>query len=60
MPVTSDAQRRAMYAAAEGKSRLGIPKTVGTEMIAKSAGVTDLPKKAPAPLPQHFRKLGGR
>ena len=58
MPVTSQAQRRAMYAAAEGKSKLGIPKAVGKEMIDKSHGVTGLPKKAKVPLPKHFRKIG--
>ena len=31
MPPKSEAQRRAMYAAAEGKSTLGIPKKVGKE-----------------------------
>lgn len=35
MPATSEAQRRAMYAAAEGKSTLGIPKSVGEEFIGK-------------------------
>jgi hypothetical protein len=44
-PVVSEAQRRAMYAAAQGKSRLGIPKSVGKEMIAKSHGVTGLPER---------------
>ena len=31
MPMQSEAQRRAMHAAAEGKSTLGIPKSVGKE-----------------------------
>ena len=31
MPPVSQAQRRAMYAAAEGKSKLGIPKKVGKD-----------------------------
>ena len=40
----SESQRRAMYAAAEGKSNLGIPKSVGKEFIAadgkiKGAGI---------------------
>ena len=54
MPVTSQAQRRAMYAAAEGKSKLGIPKAVGKEMIA-SGGMHG---GAKVPLPKHFRKIG--
>ena len=35
MPTVSEAQRRAMFAAAEGKSRFGIPKSVGEEFVAK-------------------------
>ncbi|MDG4874183.1 DUF2213 domain-containing protein [Mesorhizobium sp. WSM4935] len=35
MPATSEAQRRAMYAAAEGRSTLGIPKAVGEEFVGK-------------------------
>jgi 8-oxo-dGTP pyrophosphatase MutT (NUDIX family) len=39
MRATSEAQRRAMYAAAEGRSTLGIPKKVGEEFVGKdSAG----------------------
>lgn len=34
MPSTSEKQRRAMQAAAHGKSTLGIPKTVGKEFAA--------------------------
>jgi len=33
MPFQSEAQRRAMYAAAEGKSTLGIPPSVGKKFI---------------------------
>ena len=33
MPIESQAQRGAMYAAAEGKSTLGIPKKVGKEFV---------------------------
>lgn len=33
MPITSEAQRRAMEAAAHGKSTLGIPKKVAKEYI---------------------------
>jgi hypothetical protein len=39
MPATSEAQRRAMYAAAEGRGVLGIPKPIGEEFVGKdSAG----------------------
>jgi 8-oxo-dGTP pyrophosphatase MutT (NUDIX family) len=34
MPAKSEAQRRAMYAAAEGHSTLGIPEKVGQEFVA--------------------------
>lgn len=34
MPAVSKAQQRAMYAAAEGHSTLGIPKSVGKEFVA--------------------------
>lgn len=44
-PPVSEAQRRAMYAAASGKSRLGIPKSVGKEYIASGHGVTNLPER---------------
>lgn len=35
-PPVSESQRRAMFAAAEGKSTLGIPKEVGEEFIGKA------------------------
>ena len=35
-PFKSDAQRRAMYAAAEGHSTVGIPKKVGKEFVSSS------------------------
>lgn len=34
-PVVSERQRRAMYAAAEGRSTLGIPKKVAREFLKK-------------------------
>src|SRR5712664_3447169 len=37
MPIVSEAQRRAMWAAAEGRSTLGIPKKVGKECVAADA-----------------------
>lgn len=45
MPVVSEAQRRAMYAAKEGHSTLGIPKKVGEEFIDASHGVKHLPAR---------------
>lgn len=38
MPPRSEAQRRAMRAAAAGKSTLGIPKKVGKEFSAADKG----------------------
>lgn len=46
MPPVSQAQRRAMYAAAAGKSTLGIPKKVGKEFVASDKD-GKLPKYAP-------------
>lgn len=37
MPAVSEKQRRAMYAAAEGRSTLGIPSSVGKEYIKKDS-----------------------
>jgi hypothetical protein len=34
-PPVSEQQRKAMFAAAEGKSTLGIPKKVGEEFVGK-------------------------
>jgi hypothetical protein len=45
MPMASEAQRRAMHAAASGKSTIGIPKKVGKEFAAADQG-GKLPKKA--------------
>lgn len=45
MPPVSEAQRKAMYAAAAGKSTLGIPKKVGQEFARADKG-GDLPKRA--------------
>ena len=56
MPVVSEAQRRAMYAAKEGKSTLGIPKSVGADFIAATPKGAKLPEKAPKykPLSESF------
>ena len=45
MPIKSQAQRGAMYAAAAGKSNIGIPKSVGKEFVASDKG-GKLPKRA--------------
>jgi hypothetical protein len=42
MPIVSQAQRRAMYSAAAGHSKIGIPKSVGAEFVS-----TDRPGKLP-------------
>ena len=38
MPPVSQAQRKAMWAAAEGKSTIGIPKKVGAEYAKADTG----------------------
>jgi hypothetical protein len=48
MPPVSEKQRRAMQAAAHGKSTLGIPKTVAREFVKADRG-GKLPAKASAP-----------
>jgi len=45
MPMQSEAQRKAMHAAASGKSTIGIPKSVGQKFAAHDQG-GKLPKKA--------------
>ena len=47
MPAKSQAQFRAMEAAAHGKSTLGIPKAVGQEFTAATPSPKALPAKAP-------------
>ena len=56
MPNVSEAQRKAMAAAAHGKSTLGIPKSVGKEFMAADKG-GKLPerKKKRSPLQDHPR-----
>lgn len=44
MPPRSEAQRKAMYSAKEGKSTLGIPKKVGAEFVQADKG-GKLPEK---------------
>lgn len=38
MPPVSQAQRAAMHAAAQGKSTIGIPKSVGKEFVTADKG----------------------
>lgn len=45
MPSVSQAQNAAMHAAAEGKSTLGIPQSVGKEFVAATGSVKDLPER---------------
>jgi phosphate starvation-inducible protein PhoH len=45
MPAKSQAQFRAMEAAAHGKSTLGIPATVGKDYVAATKNVKALPKR---------------
>lgn len=47
MPMKSKAQNRAMHAAAEGRSNLGIPKKVGKEFVNAQHGkpTKGLPEK---------------
>ena len=45
MPMKSDDQRKAMYAAAAGKSTLGIPKKVGKEFVKAGKAKPNLPNK---------------
>jgi len=47
MPMKSDKQRKAMYAAASGKSTIGIPKQVAKKFVrdSSSRGVSPQPPK---------------
>lgn len=45
MPMKSEAQMKAMYAAAAGKSTLGIPKKVGKEFVKAGKAKPNLPQK---------------
>jgi len=71
MPIVSQAQRGAMYAAAQGNSTLDIPKGVAQEFVASDEGgklparVGDKKKKKPVAAPMdygglvaHARKFG--
>lgn len=56
MPIESKAQNAAMHAAAEGKSTLGIPKSVGQEFVAAGPASSNLPQKVKKPAKK--KKLG--
>jgi len=51
MPMRSKAQNRAMHAAAQGQSNIGIPKSVGEEFVEAQHGhaVKGLPEKRGKP-----------
>jgi hypothetical protein len=53
MPVESKDQLKAMFAAAAGKSTLGIPKKVGKEFIKAGKAKPNLPQKV-------MKKAAGR
>lgn len=53
MPMQSEKQRKAMFAASKGKSTLGIPKKVAEEFVAADKG-GKLPKRK-SPLYDHPR-----
>ena len=64
MPFKSDQQRKAMYAAAEGESTLGIPESVGKEFIAhddnEEPNELDIARSMQAeelPSPQHVNNM---
>jgi hypothetical protein len=55
LPIESKSQLRAMYAAAAGKSTLGIPKSVGKDFVAAGPASGKLPeRKNDKPLGEHF------
>lgn len=45
MPAKSKSQLRAMFAAAQGKSTLGIPKSVGKDFASATGSSSGLPEK---------------
>jgi hypothetical protein len=45
MPIESKQQQKAMYAAAAGKSTIGIPKKVGKEFVKAGKAKPNLPNK---------------
>jgi hypothetical protein len=61
MPPRSEAQRKAMFAAKEGHSTLGIPKSVGAEFVAADKGgkLPERKKKRSDKLYDHPRSKRG-
>lgn len=55
MPIVSQAQRGAMYAAKEGKSTIGIPQSVGADFVAAGPASSSLPAKV-----SHKKKPAGK
>jgi hypothetical protein len=47
VPIVSESQKRAMYAAAAGKSTLGIPPSVGKDFVVAGPASKNLPEKMP-------------
>jgi hypothetical protein len=58
MPIKSKAQLGAMYAAAEGKSTLGIPKKVGKEYISAGPAKKNLPARVKQSAPMRTSGRG--
>lgn len=58
MPIESKAQQRAMYAAAAGKSNIGIPKKVGKEFVAAGPAKKSLPEKVKSGAPKRTSGRG--
>ncbi len=58
MPMKSKAQMGAMYAAAEGKSTLGIPKKVGKEFVAAGKAKKNLPERVKNSAPKRTSGRG--
>jgi hypothetical protein len=58
MPIKSKAQMGAMYAAAEGKSTLGIPKKVGKEFVAAGKVKKNLPERVKNSAPKRTSGRG--
>lgn len=58
MPAVSEAQRRAMHAAASGRSTLGISRKVGREFVAADKG-GKLPKRKKSKHGRHRTILEG-
>ena len=58
MPIESKAQQRAMYAAAAGKSNIGIPKKVGKEFVSAGLAKKNLPERAKSNVPKRTSGRG--